>query len=240
MKVTLATLTARARERADMVNSSFITDTADSLWAWVNEGAQKLHDKLVEAYGNEYVEKNATLTLVGGTTDYALPSDFYKILLLEIFIGSRWLTLKQYTRQEQNAFSSATVSWRGLPRYRLTKNMTTRADLIRMEPDPGGNYTGRVWYAPQLQVYNNSDVITGVPYMAATTDYIDVPNGWERYIILYAAIRALKKEESDSTALERELAKEESDLDSIIQNRNADQPFSAVDMDVVDLDPRWY
>jgi hypothetical protein len=81
--VSLATLRARARERADMVGSSFVADTATSLDAWLNEGAQILHDKLVEAYGSEYLEKSTTATTTTAT-DYALPSDFYKLLGVDL------------------------------------------------------------------------------------------------------------------------------------------------------------
>ena len=67
-----------------MVGSSFVADTATSLDAWLNEGAQILHDKLVEAYGSEYLEKSTTATTTTAT-DYApFPADFYKLLGVDL------------------------------------------------------------------------------------------------------------------------------------------------------------
>ena len=47
--VTLTTLLARVRERADMVGSTFVADSANGLYAWINEAHAKLHGMLVEA-----------------------------------------------------------------------------------------------------------------------------------------------------------------------------------------------
>lgn len=232
--VSLTTLRARARERADMVGSVFIVDSADSLDAWINEGAKKLHDLLTQAYGDDYLEKSSTFVTASGTTDYNLPSDFYKLLGVSISIGSRSITLKPYNRSERDAYSSATVSWRAFPRYKLSKG------VIRLAPDPGGNYTCTLWYQPLLQVAIHGNTANIANELVNADDTIDFPNGWERYVLMYAARQALKKQDRDFSALELEITKEENDLKAIMENRNADAPMSATDVDVIDLDPRWY
>jgi hypothetical protein len=62
------------------------------------------------------------------------------------------------------------------------------------------------------------------------TGTINFPNGWERYVVLYAAIQAMLKEESDVRALQGELAKMDAQLDEIIENRNVAEPMQAIDI----------
>lgn len=73
--VTLQNFIDRARSRADMPLAGYITDP--ELTVWINEGISILHEKLVSAYSEEYSEKEVALTTIAGTTDYALPSDFF-------------------------------------------------------------------------------------------------------------------------------------------------------------------
>ena len=50
---TLASLITRARSRADMPIAGFVTEA--EVTSWLNEGAQQVHEKLVTAYGEEYL-----------------------------------------------------------------------------------------------------------------------------------------------------------------------------------------
>ncbi len=228
--VTLTQLRAKARERADMTGSLFVTDTADSLDSWINEGAQKLHDLYVQAYGEDYVEKSATLTTVAGTTDYALPTDFYKLLGVELPIAGKMRSLKLYNRAQRNGVSDqvSALSALSLPRYKLS------AGVIRLLPAPASVLVGKFWYSPLLQVTNG---VTVTNLLVAADDTINFPNGAERYVIMYAARVAMIKQESDVSKLDKDLAKEESDLQTLIEERNAAEPKSAVDIEAVDLNP---
>ncbi len=232
--ITLAQLRLRARERADMVNSTFVTDAADSLDSWINEGAQKLHDLLVSAYGNDYVEKSSTLTTVAGTTDYALPADFYKLLGAELPFSGSMKTLKPYNRTERNAFANqpVTLSRFNIPRYKLSKG------VIRLLPAPSGVLVGKLWYSPLLQVTKADSSVINL--LVDSTDTIDFPAGWERYVVMYAARVCMSKEETSVTDISAMLEKEEGDLNAMAENRNADQPMQAVDLDAVDYEPEEF
>lgn len=231
--VTLTQLRAKARERADMTGSLFITDTADSLDSWINEGAQKLHDLYVQAYGEDYVEKSAVLTTVATQSDYALPADFYKLLGVELTIDGKERKLKLYNRAERNAFvdQSSVFSPRSLPRYKLGKG------VVRLLPVPSVVLTGKIWYSPLLQVTNG---VTVTNLLVAAGDSIDFPNGAERYVIMYAARIAMAKQESDVRVISADIEKEEADLKVLIEERNAADPKSAVDVEATDLDPWEY
>ncbi len=228
--VTLTTLRAKARELADMVGSAFVTDVANSVDGWINEGAQKLHDLLVQAYGEDYVEKSATLTTVNGTTDYALPADFYRLLGVELPFSGQMKSIKRYNRAARNAYANqpVTLSRFNLPRYKLSKG------VIRLLPAPSSVLVGKIWYSPLLQVTNGSTVTNT---LVAAADSIDFPAGWERYVIMYAARKMKLKQEDDVAALDRDLAKEEADLQVMISDRDASEPVQAVDLDQADYDP---
>lgn len=231
--VSLTTLRARARERADMVNSSFVTDAATSLDAWINEGAQRLHEKLVEAYGDDYVEKSSSFTTTSGTTDYDLPSDFFKLLGVDLLVNANKRTLLPYNRAERNYYNNRISRWYTFPRYKLS------ASTLRLLPAPGGSYAGTIWYAPLLQVLVHGTGSTYANTLVNSDDTINFPSGWERYVVLYAAIQALMKEESDVRELKADLDKLDFQLTEIMENRNAAQPQQAVDMDSVNIDWPW-
>lgn len=206
--VTLTTLIARVRERADMVGSSFISDSATSLYAWINEGHQKLHGMLVDAMGEEFVSSSSALTLVPGTADYAVPSGFFKLHGIDLLVGGEYESLEPYMRAERNDYRNANravFQHNGytLPRYALV------GGNIRLYPVPNAALTGSILYAPEATVLTTGN------------DTVSYPNGWETFIVLYAAIQALGKEESSARlwiderdAIKREIdaAKEQRDL----------------------------
>lgn len=228
--VTLTQLRARVRELADMVGSTFVTDSADSLDLWINEGAQKLHDLYVQAYGEDYLEKSATLTTVANQTDYALPSDFYKLLGIELPVSGVQRSLLPYKRAERNAYTGQlTYSQQALPRYKLSKG------VVRLLPAPGSVLVGKFWYSPLLQVTKADTSVINL--LVDATDTINFENGAERYVIMYAARKAKLKQEDDVSALTADLEKEEKALQVLIEERNAADPKSAVDLEAVDVDP---
>lgn len=221
MSVSLTTLRALVRERADMVGSAFVADTATGLDAWINEGYQRLHGLLVEAMGDEYVESQATLTTVAGTSDYALPATFFKLYGIDLPVGGSTRTLRPFTRGERNSLTAVNPSWLTVPRYRVT------GSNLRLLPAPQSVMVGTIFYAPVC------------PTLTAGSDSVSVPNGWELYIVLYAAIQALLKEESDVRGLREELSKLEANIIKLRDDRDQAFPHQAVDVDAVNLDWRW-
>jgi hypothetical protein len=196
-----------------MVGSSFITDTSTSLWAWVNEANQKLHGKLVEALGEEYVSSVSALSTIAGTSDYAVPSGFFKLYGVELTLGGLITPLQPFMRAERNDFrnanGSAYVARRYMddsPRYALI------GSNIRIYPVPQQVFTGSILYAPEATV------------LTAGTDTVNYPNGWERFIVLDAAIQALAKEESSVTALVAERAEVVAEIDLAKEQRDLANP----------------
>ena len=75
----------------------------------------------------------------------------------------------------------------------------------------------RIWYAPRPSS------------LLLDTDIIDGISGWEDFCILDAAIKALKKEESDTSALEMELAGILSRIEEASENRDIGEPETVSD-----------
>lgn len=223
--VTLATLIARARERADMVGSTFVSDEAFT--DFISEGWQILWEKLIAAYASDYAEKQATINLVGGQSDYTLPADFFKLYGVDWNNGGMVavVSLEPYNRAERNTYRNANIALSApyvVPRYKLGQSADGASQVIRLLPDSAtGSLT--IFYAPVATL------------LADDADTIDVLNGWERYIVIYAAIQALLKEESSTTALMAEREKMEEQLKEMAENRDIGTPLANVDVDNINF-----
>lgn len=199
--VTLAELSARVRERADMVGSDFITESA--LYKWITEAHQKLHGMLVDALGEEYAYELASFTTATGQIDFAVPCCFYKLYGVDLEINGEIVALRPFNRAERNIYRNTQSTSNIPPMYSLS------GGNLKLFPVPPAGLSGEVIYAPEAT------------RLTLSTDQVSYPNGWERFIVIDAAIQCLLKEESSVTNLvaERELitrqiaeAKEQRDL----------------------------
>jgi hypothetical protein len=77
MTITLAELRLQSRQRADMENSQFVSDS--ELTSYINNSIAELHDIMCEAYGSDYYVISAEFSIDSSTDTYALPSDFYEV-----------------------------------------------------------------------------------------------------------------------------------------------------------------
>lgn len=220
--VTLANLISRARSRADMPIAGFVTDA--EVVDWLNEGVQKLHEKLVSAYGEEYVSSAATL-IVNSSGSATLPTNFFKLLTVEMTIAGTVVTLLPFMQQERNAYRNALNLPSGTkPRYKLSAG-----NLILRPPQVAGTQIA-LTYAPEATLL----------LVATPTQTVNFPNGWEKYVVLYAAIQMLEKEESSTTKAQDQLDKWDRELDELAQSRDNAAPKQSVDIDLVESDdPIW-
>lgn len=219
--ITLTTLRARVREKADMPVAGFIADSATSLDAFINEGVELLHDKLVEAYGADYVEKSSTFTYTSG--DISLPSDFYKLLGVDLNYQGGVLTLSPYNRRERNTYKNAgTFGLGNIPRYKLSSvGGISGTGALRLLPPPASGATGTIWYSPVATPLVNAG------------DTVNFPAGWEKYVVIYAAMQCLAKEESDTSFLQGQLGMMDARFQSIMENRDVGAPTHSVDVDAI-------
>lgn len=219
--VSLTTLVARTRERADMVGSSFVADSATGLYAWINEANQKLHGMLVDALGEEYVSSSQAFTTIADQSDYTLPTSFYKLYGVDLDYHGLMRSLRPYNRVERNLYRELHPEF--LPRYSLV------GGSLRLYPVPSAGLTGAILYAPEATV------------LTAGADTVSYPNGWERFIVIDAAIQALAKEESSVSTLVAERDSIIREIESTKEMRDLASPKQVVDNTALDSNAQeWW
>lgn len=215
---TLAAITAAAQARADMVNSSFL-----SAAEWtnnVNSSYAELYDLLVQKFGNDYYVSTSSSIVTTGLTDvFALPTDFYKLLGVDLLISGsgasgNYLTLHPFSFSERNRYSlqnrQAALGRTNL-RYRLN------GANLWFSPLPASGQTIRLWYVPRLTI------------LVSSSDAVDGVSGWEEYIVIDAAIKAMQKEESDVSILMAQKQAMVRRINEAAENRDAGQPATVAD-----------
>lgn len=108
--VTLQSIANRARVHADMRETAFFTD--EEMLETINEVWPELYDELVAVNENYYVT-TSTITLVPGTSNYALPADCYKLISVDFQVANdQWVSLFPFGESERN---SAVLSRASIP-----------------------------------------------------------------------------------------------------------------------------
>ena len=127
---TLSDLRARALDYADMTGSNFPVEARVD--DYINSAASEMYDILVNAY-EDYFLATQSITLVPGTEDYALPSDFYKAKRVYYTTGSRRFSIHPFNLEEVDGARNSALS--------------------------AG--TAELWYVPEMSLMKPSTVITG-------------------------------------------------------------------------------
>lgn len=161
----------------------------------------------------------ATATATGVSLVAAnVSAAFYKSMLVEVALNpgdpNSWVTLKKYQRIQQNLWNFPNVyTFYGITnlRYRITGTQ------LQIVPICAAGQTLRMWYAPRpLSLVKDTDTIDGV-------------SGWEEYIVIDAAIKAMQKEESDCQELMLQKAAMIARINSAAENRDVGLPETVSD-----------
>lgn len=210
---TLLELRTQARQRADMVNSQFVSDA--ELTSYINASYTELYDLLIAQY-EDYHATSSNISIVAGTNTYSLPSDFYKLLGVDLVVDAQGnaVTLKPFVFAERNAYVF-TPTWNMVGLAYLRYHIID--DSIRFMPVPTTTQTVKLWYVPALtKLSGDSDTVDGV-------------SGWEEYIVVDAVIKMLQKEESDAQTfmLQKEQLKKR--IEKMAANRDPGSPMRVSD-----------
>lgn len=223
-QLSLGQIRLMAQQRADRVNSNFVTMPE---WnTYINQSYFELYDLLVTLYEDYYVKEPLLLTTDGIEQQVTLPSDFYKLLGVDLGLTNNtnaWVTLKKFDFISRNryVFPQLTTTYLGVfnLRYRLVGN------TIMFIPLPSAGQYIRIWYIPKLtQLLQDTDIADGI-------------SGWTEYVIVDAAIKALQKEEADVTVLMAQKQALLNRIENSGMNRDAGQPDSV--SDVRSWSERW-
>jgi len=104
---TLVQLRTKARERADMVNSSFITDS--ELSGYISASYAELYDILVQSGLVYFTPTMQTITSVSGTENYALPADYYGTVSVSRKEGNNYVPIGEYMITERHEYENSSA-----------------------------------------------------------------------------------------------------------------------------------
>lgn len=177
---TLTDLILSSRQKADMVNSTFIDDPE---WTdYINNSYAELYDILVSRF-EDYYSKISTFTITAPNNSTTLPADFYKVRGLDYQLsGNDWVSVRKYNFQDRNKINRAVLR----PLYgiadRSYRVMGQSVNILPADRAPGSY---QMFYIPRYTPLVNPTDVLG--------DVLD----YQEYITTDAAIKALTKEESD-------------------------------------------
>jgi len=206
---------ARTRTGAELIDDSYkradlvaATDRfpRTEVLRYVNQGGAALYDLLIEARGRAYyaVKPASTITTTASTSRYTLPTAFYRLSSVRVG-GAGGYTLSPFTPQDE--------PW-------LRDPGATAPKPTHYEIQPG--------YIELLPLHSagESVVVDYVPYftdLADSSNTFDGINGWEEYVVDFAARCMLIKEDELQLVgkIEQDMAKLEMRISKLAPGRDA-------------------
>lgn len=228
-EMSLGQLRLAAMQRADRVNSNFVTKQE---WnSYINQASYELYDILITLYEDYYIATPAQFTVDGTTFLYPLPNGtltfqngvtptinfvapaFYKLMGVDLALTTAtnaYVTLNKFNFINRNRFvypnTASTIYGVFNLQYRVI------GSNIEFIPTPTAGQNIRLWYIPRLQeLLQDTDISTlGI-------------SGWMEYVIVKAAYYALTKEESDTSSFVMQLQALTERITTSAANRDAGQ-----------------
>lgn len=187
-----AALRNRVRQRADMVNSEFVSDA--ELDDYLEAAFQELYGIAVGEWEDLFVQ---TEEISFGPSAFPFyPENEIKKLRAVRIKNDRFLS--PVSLRERELLDSSGGSPRALkPRFYWLYGDANGQTAIQPLPPPDTNYTFVVYYVPQLTLADVSSMFfAGLVVLA----------NWDEYLVLTGAIKCKDKEESDVSVLLTERA----------------------------------
>jgi hypothetical protein len=228
-EMNLAAIRLAAQQRADRVNSNFVTMPE---WnKYINQAMFELYDLLTTVYEDYNIATPIQFTTNGSSFLYPLPNGsntftnaltgatitpkaFYKLIGMDLAVSTAnnaFVTLHKFNFIDRNRYvypnSSGTIYGINNMQYRI---MGSNVEFI---PTPSSAQTVRLWYIPRLTE------------LLQDTDTTDIGiSGWIEYVIVRAAKYALDKEESDTSKLDQQIIFLKGRIEESASNRDAGMP----------------
>jgi len=208
--LSLGQIRLMAQQRADMVGSEFVSTSEWNLY--INQAAFELYDLLVTEYEDYFMKAPLQIT-TDGSEQYTLPSDFYKLLGVDLGLANNttaWITLKKFQFIERNRYVYPQINSTFFGCFNLQYRLM--GNTLFFIPTPSAGQFLRIWYIPKLtQLLQDTDILTGI-------------SGWGEYVIIDAAIRAMQKQENDVSVLGAQKMMLIKRIEESAMNRDAGQP----------------
>lgn len=232
-QITLGQLRLKSQQRADRVNSNFV-GTAE--WNTnINDSAFELYDLLTTLYEDYFLAPGAIFQTNGTSQFYALPDGatnfqdltgtpflarpFYKLVGVDCGVAlnnNAWVTLHKFNFSSRNRYIFPQITSTFLGVFNLAYRVM--GDNIEFIPTPSGAQYIRLWYIPRMtKLLKDTDILTDI-------------SGWSEYIVIDAAIKALEKEESDTSLLMAQKQAMKIRIEETAMNRDAGMPDTISDV----------
>lgn len=209
---TLIEMVTDVRQRTNMENSSFVTDA--EIREFLNQALAELWSRLTQGGGQPHYRSQTTISVVTGTSVYALPVDFWTLQGVEASLNGITGALSPFMPVERAALSGASRSPWGLVspvRYRI------QADNIEFLPATE-TFDATVFYTPSCpRLVEDSDTFGGF-------------NGYEMAAIYDACATVLQKEESDPSFYAGQRDRIYRHIETLSNNRDASMPERVQDV----------
>lgn len=234
-EMSLEQIRLAAKQRADRVNSNFVTLTE---WnSYINQAMFELYDLLVTSYNDYFLAPPVSFQTNGSTFLFPLPNGvltfndtnnapviaqpLYKLMGVDLAINTNannaFVTVNKFNFIDRNRFvypnTSSTIYGVFNMQYRMM------GDKIEFIPTPQSGQIIRLWYVPRLRELIKDNDITTIGF-----------SGWIEYVIVRAAIYALGKEESDTSKLEQQILFLKQRIEESAMNRDMGQPDKISDI----------
>jgi hypothetical protein len=216
-----------AKELADKVGDASVSDITWNLW--INQGIESLYKTLAKLYPDTFF-KTVDFTLAGGAGGNSFDvrtipdADYGFIRYVERDPGT---TNRRRVRRFNLAEKDAAVGARNLSIWCPTRRYRKMGNELFVEPyeQAAGNY--RLYYVPRPAP------------LAETCDAVDAAiDPWAEYPQVFAAMKALGKEESDTGPLATRMRELKAEIQ--FAATDDDEGESDVIADVEDFgDDRW-
>jgi len=162
----------------DFSTTSYVTTTM--ALNWVKFGARRL-SSLIRWANSDYFLTLGTVTTTASVSTVSLPSNFTDLRQIAwLRAADESVPLRMASVDDYLAAGESVKAWDAPPLYRL------HGSTLRFFPTPSDTYTVSLYYD------------TGI-FVTATSDSIDAQPGWDEWLIQDFMVKALEREEKDST-----------------------------------------
>lgn len=222
-----AQLISEVRDRSDLGNSQFRTDT--QIRRYINEANRQLTSKLLAIHGADYLTTSDTINTVAGTALYDLPDDCFKAKFFRVTINGNRINIPRATTDDLD-MDSQSAGWSSpliRPMHRI------QGIQVRFVPTPQAVHTVTVHYIHTAIALEGEDDSV-IDELADSADYLNSYWNFEEWIVLKAAIKIKHDQEEDSSQLYSELNELWSDIEKIADDRTDTEPERIRDVERID------
>lgn len=215
---TVQEMTLSARRRADMENSTKVSDT--EIMEYLDDGVNQLTEKLIAYSANDRYRSTQTISVVSGTNTYDCPTDWFASDGFRTTINGARVKIHRGISPDFDTLSAnQQQGWNFChPTYYI------RNRQIIFQPSPTAAYSVTHYFISFATKANTSG--SAIDRFTAQTDTFNGEWGWHNWVVLHAAMKCLMKENSTEEAGSclGEMSRIEADIQKIAKDAVIDEP----------------